>query len=167
MPFDSTRCSIFKTLELVGDRWSILILREVSLYEVTRFAELQQRLGISRAVLSERLDGLVEHGILERVPYQPPGERARHEYRLTEAGTELFPVLIALGQWGDKHRNQGLPPIDIEHSGCGELVHAQLVCDAGHPVTQRETEPHPGPGITGKRTRTARRSGRAGAGARL
>jgi len=141
------RCSIARTLDFVGDRWSLLILREASFYEVTRFEQFRARLGISKAVLSDRLDGLVAHGILERVPYQAPGERVRHEYGLTAAGTELFPVLVALAEWGDKHRNEGLPPVTLSHAGCGAPVHGGLICAKGHHVSQPEVEPEAGPGL--------------------
>jgi len=159
------RCSIARTLDFVGDRWSLLILREASFYEVTRFEQLRTRLGISKAVLTDRLEGLVEHGILERTPYQPPGERIRHEYKLTAAGSELFPVLVALLEWGDKHRNEGLAPITLTHTDCGATVTGGLTCANGHHVDQTEVEPKAGPGLrhgskrprlrAGNRTRTA------------
>lgn len=155
---DPGRCSIARTLEFVGDRWSLLILREASFYGITRFEHLRTRLGISKAVLTDRLDGLVEHGILERVPYQPPGERLRHEYRLTTAGSELFPVLVALLEWGDKHRNEGLAPVTLSHAGCGAAVRGGLTCANGHHVDASEVVPQAGPGLTGE---PARRRGRA------
>jgi len=141
------RCSIARTLEFVGDRWTLLILREASFYGVTRFEQLRARLGVSKAVLTDRLDGLVEHGILERAPYQAPGERMRHEYRLTAAGSELFPVLVALGEWGDRHRNEGKPPITLSHRGCGAAVTGGLTCASGHRVDHSEVEAEPGPGL--------------------
>jgi len=141
------QCSIGRTLDFVGDRWSLLILREASFYGVTRFEHLRTRLGISKAVLTERLDGLVAHGILDRVPYQQPGERARHEYRLTPAGADLFPVLVALLEWGDKYRNEGLAPVSLSHKGCGAAVSGGLTCASGHHVQQSEVQPEVGPGL--------------------
>ena len=153
------RCSIARTLDFVGDRWSLLILREASFYGVTRFEQLRTRLGISKAVLTDRLDGLVEHGILERTPYQPPGERVRHEYKLTAAGSDLFPVLVALLEWGDKHRNEGIAPITLTHTGCAATVTGGLTCANGHHVTQTEVEPEAGPGLRRDTTRPRRRAG--------
>ena len=149
-------CSIGRTLELIGDRWSLLILREISFYDVTRFEQLRSSLDISRAVLSERLDGLVGHGLLERVPYHPPGERIRHEYRLTGAGAELFPILVAIMHWGDKHRNEAAAPIELTHAGCGARVGLQLRCEQGHAVEQAAVVPAPGPGLKRRRAHARR-----------
>jgi DNA-binding HxlR family transcriptional regulator len=101
---DST-CSIARSLGVLGERWTFLILRE-AFRGVTKFAEFRDRLGIAPDVLSDRLSTLVEYGVMERQPYQEPGARARSAYRLTPAGTELRVVLHALQQWGDKY----LPP---------------------------------------------------------
>ncbi|MFF4550072.1 winged helix-turn-helix transcriptional regulator [Streptomyces sp. NPDC001435] len=144
--FDGDLCSIARTVELIGDRWSMLVLRE-AFYGVSRFEQLRENLRISRAVLTDRLDGLIAAGLLERVPYQSPGQRARNEYRLTEAGTELMPAFAALLAWGDKHRNNGMPPVTLTHAGCGAPLRSQLVCDKGHAVTADEVEPEPGPGL--------------------
>lgn len=140
-------CSIGRTLDLVGDRWSMLILREISFYDVSRFERLRTNLGISRAVLTDRLDALVGHELLERTAYQSPGDRTRYEYRLTEAGRELFPILVAIMRWGDKHRNEGMAPIDLRHAGCGGSVDLELRCSRGHEVDQASVEPVPGPGL--------------------
>lgn len=154
---DRGLCSIGRTLDLVGDRWSMLILREISFYEVSRFERLRTNLGISRAVLTDRLEGLVRHELLERTAYQSPGDRTRHEYRLTEAGRELFPILVAIMRWGDRHRNEGMAPIDLRHRGCGGSVDLELRCSRGHEVDQASVEPVPGPGLK----RRLARSGRA------
>src|SRR5262244_2986231 len=98
-------CSIARTLGVVGERWTLLILREAFL-GATRFAEFRDRLGVAPDVLSDRLGTLVEFGVFEREPYQEPNTRSRFAYRLTPAGRELQVVLSALQQWGDRH----LPP---------------------------------------------------------
>ena len=95
-------CSIARTLGVVGERWTFLILREAFL-GASRFAEFRDRLGVAPDVLSDRLATLVEHGVMEREPYREPGARARSAYRLTPAGRELQVVLSALQQWGDEH----------------------------------------------------------------
>lgn len=154
------RCSIARTLDFVGDRWSLLILREASFYGITRFEQLRTRLGISKAVLTDRLDGLVAHGILERTPYQPAGERVRHEYKLTAAGSDLFPVLVALLEWGDKHRNEGLAPITLTHTECGAAVTGGLTCAKGHQVDQTEVAPQAGPGLRRDGKRPKDRAGK-------
>src|SRR5689334_23133173 len=98
--FSPDNCSIAATLGLIGEKWSLLVLRDV-FNGVRRFDELYQRLGAPRQVLSSRLNRLVEEGLLRRVPYREPGRRQREEYRLTEKGLDLYPVLVALLKWGD------------------------------------------------------------------
>ena len=120
------------TLAVVGEKWSLLVLREAFL-GVRRFADLQRNLGAPKAVLTDRLATLVEQDILRRVPYQADGERQRHEYRLTPKGIDLYPTLVALMQWGDKYlADEGVPPLALEHRDCGSPVHLGLVCDDGH-----------------------------------
>lgn len=132
--WDRSRCSVAGTLTVVGEKWSLLVLREAFL-GVRRFADFQRQLGIPKAVLSDRLTGLVEQGILRRVPYQAEGERQRHEYRLTAKGVDLHPTLVALMSWGDRYlAEDGDPPLELEHRDCGERVHQALVCTAGHEV---------------------------------
>ena len=98
--------------------------------------DFQQVLGAPRAVLTDRLNTLVEQGILRRVPYQAPGERQRHEYRLTQKGIDLHPTLVALMAWGDRYlAEDGDVPMELRHRDCGELVHLSLVCDAGHELS--------------------------------
>ena len=134
-------CSIARSLELVGERWALLVVREVSL-GVRRFAEIQQATGAPPAVLSARLRDLVGAGVLETRPYQEPGQRSRLEYRLTDVGRSLQPVLTALKDWGDKHLadDRGVPVVS-RHLDCGAAVHAELVCEAGHTVGGREIRP--------------------------
>ena len=100
--YDEQNCSIARTLEFVGERWSLLILREAFL-GASRFAEFRERLGVAPDVLSDRLAALVEFGVMSREPYREPGARSRFAYRLTPAGHELRLVLSALQQWGDEH----------------------------------------------------------------
>ena len=100
---DSRRCSVARTAEVVGDGWTVLVLRDL-FNGVRRFDDLAAHLGIARNMLTRRLAALVEEGIVERVPYREPGARERHEYRLTAAGRDLRPVLLAMLAWGDAHR---------------------------------------------------------------
>ena len=131
-------CSIARSLAVVGERWALLVVREVSL-GVRRFADIQEATGAPPAVLSARLRDLVAAGVLETRPYQEPGQRSRQEYRLTEAGRSLQPVLTALKDWGDQHLcdERGVPVI-TRHVDCGAAVHAALVCDKGHLVGPRD-----------------------------
>ena len=140
--WDRSRCSVAGTLAVVGEKWSLLVLREAFL-GVRRFADFQANLGAPKAVLSDRLATLVEQGILRRAPYQAEGERQRHEYRLTPKGIDLYPTLVALMQWGDRYlAEDGDVPLELEHRDCGSPVHLALVCDAGHELSgAREVRP--------------------------
>jgi DNA-binding HxlR family transcriptional regulator len=130
--WDRSRCSVAGTLAVVGEKWSLLVLREAFL-GVRRFADFQRILGAPKAVLSDRLGTLVEQGILVRVPYQAEGERQRHEYRLTPKGRDLYPTLVALMHWGDRYvADDGVAPLELRHADCGAPVHLELACDAGH-----------------------------------
>jgi DNA-binding HxlR family transcriptional regulator len=130
--WDRSQCSVAGTLAVVGEKWSLLVLREAFL-GVRRFADFQRALGAPKAVLSDRLGTLVEQGILDRVPYQADGERRRHEYRLTRKGRDLYPTLVALMQWGDRYlADGGVPPLHLQHDGCGASVSLELACEAGH-----------------------------------
>lgn len=132
--WDRSRCSVAGTLAVVGEKWSLLVLREAFL-GVRRFADFQRVLGAPKAVLTDRLGTLVTEGILVRVPYQPDGERQRHEYRLTEKGRALYPTLVALMEWGDTYLADGeLPPLSLRHRGCEAPVHLELRCEEGHPL---------------------------------
>lgn len=161
-PLDYRRdnCSVGLTLEVLGDRWSLLLLRE-AFYGVRRFADLERMLGCAKNVLSDRLGKLVEHGILRREAYKDEGQRERHEYRLTPMGLELFPIIVALMQWGDRWRaGPGGPPVEVLHRDCGAPVHVELRCDAGHGhLTARDTAPRPTAGAIarGPRGRSPRR----------
>jgi DNA-binding HxlR family transcriptional regulator len=123
--YTSQNCSIARTLEVVGERWSILIVREAFL-GIRRFDEYQRRLGIARNVLQARLERLVEEGIMRRELYQerPP----RYEYHLTSKGVDLWPTVVALLKWGDRHAAPAGPPVIIEHQGCGGEVDDRRRC---------------------------------------
>ena len=124
--FADMHCSIAQTLEVVGEWWTLLILRD-SFLGVRRFDEFVERLGISRNVLTDRLDTLVEHGILERRIYDVAHNRS--EYVLTDRGRDLWPVLTALRQWGDRHLfAEGAEPIVVRHLGCGHIAAAEMRC---------------------------------------
>jgi DNA-binding HxlR family transcriptional regulator len=137
-------CSVAQCLEVVGEWWSMLIVRDAFL-GVTRFDRFQQRLGISRNVLNQRLDHLVSAGVLARTPYsQRP---LRHDYRLTAKGRDLWPVLTAMRQWGDAHTAPDGPPLVLVHRTCGHVVDAVLTCSAcGAPITAKDVRAQRGPG---------------------
>jgi DNA-binding HxlR family transcriptional regulator len=142
--FADMHCSVAQTLEVVGEWWSMLILRDAFL-GVTRFDDFQQRLGISRNILNRRLNRLVETGILTKAPYSehPP----RYDYRLTGKGRDLWPVLTAMRQWGDEHAAAKGPPVEMVHKGCGAVADAVLVCSScGEPIGPRDVRAVPGPG---------------------
>jgi len=140
---DRSRCSVAGTLAVVGEKWSLLVLREAFL-GVRRFADFQRILGAPRAVLTDRLATLVEQGILRRVPYQADGERQRHEYRLTPRGIDLYPTLVALMEWGDRYLGDGTGPLELTHRECGAPVHLTLTCEAGHSLAgARDVRPVP------------------------
>jgi DNA-binding HxlR family transcriptional regulator len=118
-------CSIARTLQLIGDRWTILILRD-AFRGVRRFDGFAEDLGIARNLLADRLARLVEHGILEKVQYN---ERPRrYEYRLTERGLDLSPALVAFMRWGDKHLVEDEPPVVLVHRSCGHPLDQVFVC---------------------------------------
>ena len=132
--WDRSRCSVAGTLSVIGEKWSLLVVREAFL-GVRRFADFQRNLGAPKAVLTERLGTLVAAGILSRVPYQAEGARQRHEYRLTDKGRDLYPTLVALREWGDRYLDDGRgAPLAMEHKDCGADVRIELTCAAGHPV---------------------------------
>jgi DNA-binding HxlR family transcriptional regulator len=145
--YDSDTCSIARTLALVGDRWTLLVLRDVA-NGVRRFDELAVHLGVARNILSRRLARLAEAGLVERTAYREQGARERHEYRLSAAGRELIPVLLAFMAWGDKNLAgpEGLPVV-VRHAGCGAPVKVSLTCDEGHDLGDRpRLALEPGPG---------------------
>ena len=147
LDYDSANCAIGATVGLIGERPTFLVLRE-AFNGVRRFADMQRRTGMPRQVLSDRLARLVGEGLLRKVPYQESGQRKRYEYRLTEKGLDLYPVLVALMEWGDRHAvGPAGPQVLLRHRDCGEPVRLQLSCQAGHVLqSAREVTPVPGPG---------------------
>ena len=144
---DTANCSLGRTVELVGQPWVVLILREV-VWGVRRFSDMQAHMGVSKSVLSDRLDHLVEHGVLERRDYQQPGQSKRFEYHLTPKGADLYPVLTALRQWGDKYLvGKGNEPVLLRHETCGHRTTAHLACDhCGEKLAPRDATVYAGPG---------------------
>jgi DNA-binding HxlR family transcriptional regulator len=136
-------CSIGRAMEILGERWTFLILRE-SFYGVRRFSDIQRNLGIARNILSARLQNLVRAGILERRRYQ--AEPERYEYKLTDAGLALYPAIITIMRWGDEHLVDDGPPVVLRHT-CGAEAEPVLVCaHCREPMQPRDVTPVPGPG---------------------
>jgi len=123
--YESQRCSIAKTLEIVGDRWTMLVIRE-AFWGTRRFDDFQRNLGIARTVLTDRLGRLVAEGLLRKERYQEHPER--FAYRLTEKGIDLWPVLMALLAWGDRHAMEGPPPVVVVHRDCGGALDDRRMC---------------------------------------
>lgn len=134
----SARCSVSKALEVVGTRSALLLIREAFL-GTRRFDDFARRVGVTEAVASARLRELVDAGLLEKRPYQEPGQRTRSEYRLTQMGRDLYPVITALRQWGDKYLADDMPALDVTHRECGAPVHAEVRCEKGHLVPLGES----------------------------
>jgi DNA-binding HxlR family transcriptional regulator len=144
---DSGTCSIARTAALVGEPWTLLVLRDL-FNGMRRFDELISHLGIARNVLARRLATLLAAGLVERVGYREPGQRGRQEYRLTAAGRDLRPVLLALMSYGDTHlAGPEGPPVLVEHAGCGGAVRVRLECGNGHRLGPEDpVRGTPGPG---------------------
>ncbi|MEZ0074599.1 winged helix-turn-helix transcriptional regulator [Planotetraspora sp. GP83] len=140
-------CSIERTLTVLGEKWTFLVLRE-AFNGVRRFADFQAGTGAPRQVLSARLARLVAEGLLRKEPYQEPGQRQRDEYRLTQKGLDLYPIMISLMHWGDRHlADPDGAPMIVTHRECGAPVRLHLRCAEGHEVAgPREVTPRPGPG---------------------
>lgn len=138
-------CSMARTIAVVGDRWTLLILRECFL-RTRRFEGFQSALGITRHLLAERLKKLVRHGILRRIPYQDSPKR--HEYILTQKGLDLYPIMMAIVHWGDTHMiDERGRPVLHRHRGCGKDFDPVMVCsECGEPLHAKEVHTHPGPG---------------------
>lgn len=132
-------CGMARAADLIGDRWSLLIIRE-ALYGVTRFDAMQADLDIPRTVLSGRLKKLCDVGVLMRRPYQEPGQRRRHQYVLTSKGVDLAVAMIALMQWGQKQLPENAPAAQIVDRKTGGVCRVGLVSDAGKPVAIGETQ---------------------------
>jgi DNA-binding HxlR family transcriptional regulator len=145
--YESQVCSIAGALEIVGERWSLLIVRNIFL-GLRRFDEIQDNLGIARNVLQTRLTRLIDNDVIEKRLYneRPP----RYEYRLTEKGLALWPTIVALMQWGDRYAApEAGPPVLLEHRGCGGSVDEHRVCaSCGKALEASDVVAHPGPGAT-------------------
>lgn len=145
--YEGEVCSIARSLEMVGERWSLIILRDALFAGSTRFGEFQRTLGIATNILKDRLDGFVEAGIMRRNRYSTRPEL--YEYLLTDKGRELGPVLIALSQWGDKWAAPDGPPMIYSHSTCLAPVHHQVVCaTCGVLEDPSEVQARPGPAMS-------------------
>ena len=146
--FGEMACSIARTLDVIGEPWSPLVLRNIYV-GITRFDQLQQTLGISRKVLAERLKWLVERGVLERSEYssRPP----RYEYALTPMGSELCDLLLVMVRWGDRWlAGEAGPPVLYRHHACGQISHVELTCSVcGEPMHATDVDVLPGPGSSG------------------
>jgi DNA-binding HxlR family transcriptional regulator len=138
--------SVSRALALIGDQWTLMILREC-LFGVRRYGQFARNLGIPRPTLSARLRSMTDAGLLERVPYARAPDR--YEYRLTEAGRELFGAAAMLMRWGDRYlAGPEGPPIVLRHHDCGELAEPALVCGYCHKdLTPYNVTPEPGPGF--------------------
>jgi len=147
LDYDTDNCSVQRTLDVIGEKWTILVLRE-AFNGVRRFDQIRDHVGVSEAVLADRLRKLVTANVLEAVPYREPGQRTRKEYHLTAKGTDLHPVMIALLAWGDRHcTDPEGPALSVTHRDCGEAVEAVVQCRAGHRIESlRDSMTAPGPG---------------------
>jgi DNA-binding HxlR family transcriptional regulator len=140
-----TPCSISRALTVVGERWTLAVVKQ-AFAKTRRFEDFLAALGVSRALLSNRLERLVEAGVLEKRPYQ--SNRTRYEYRLTDAGLALYPVLQALRSWGDEYLAPDGPPLLYTHKDCGGGVTVQLNCDSCQSsISPRDVEVSAGPGL--------------------
>lgn len=152
LDWDIDNCTIGRAMAILGERWTVVVLREV-FNGVRRFDDMRERTGIPRQVLTNRLGTLVDQGILRREPYREPGARVRHEYRLTSRGLDLWPVLAAVLEWGDRYlADPEGSPLTVEHRDCGAPVRPVLRCAAGHDIDDpRQVAPRPGPGARRRR----------------
>ena len=142
--YEGQNCSVAKTLELVGERWTVLILREIY-FGRRRFDEIAANLGIARNVLTQRLQRLIEEDVLTKVAYQERPQR--FEYRLTDKGLDLWPVMVTLMQFGDRHYAPDGPPIVLTHRDCGGTLDAHRTCTTcGAKLGAKDVRAHEGPG---------------------
>ncbi|MDI1301150.1 MAG: helix-turn-helix domain-containing protein [bacterium] len=142
----SLNCSVARSLAVIGDRWTMLVLRNAFM-AVRRFDDFQAHLGVTRHVLADRLSRLVESGVLKKVAYQD--KPARYEYRLTEMGRDLYPVLLALTAWGDKWMDEGRgAPLEYVHKSCGHKFTPTMVCsECREALKPHDVLPVAGPGL--------------------
>jgi DNA-binding HxlR family transcriptional regulator len=156
--YESQVCSIARALEVVGERWSLLIIRNALFASSTRYSDFQRSLGIATNILQDRLDGFVEAGLMRRRRYSKQPEL--HEYLLTEKGRDLAPALIALTAWGDRWAAPNGPPIIYRHTVCGSNLSHQVVCATCGPADDpAQVQADPGPGMpAGRVERMKKRS---------
>lgn len=148
LEIDLSNCSIARTLDLLGEKWTFLILRE-AWFGVSRFGDFERALNCARNLLAERLHMLVREGVLETRPYQEPGSRTRLHYVLTDKGKQIVPALLALREWGDRYLSDpDGPPTYVHHRSCGQRVSVEMRCAAGHHIDSADDlEPADGPGL--------------------
>ena len=142
---DEEACSLARTVSVIGDRWTLLILRDCFL-RVRRFEDFQTRLGVTRPILANRLRKLVDSFVLAKVAYQD--RPRRYEYRLTQKGSDLYPIVMAIVHWGDVHMagTKGRPLLH-QHLGCGKDFDPVMICsECGEPLDPRRVHAHRGPG---------------------
>ena len=156
--FEGMNCSVAQCLEVIGEWWSMLIVRDAFL-GVRRFDDFQSRLGISRNILTSRLTSLVAAGVLQKLPYQD--RPLRHEYRLTDKGRDLWPVLTTMREWGDRWAAPSGPPLELVHNACGRTMVLNHTCSAcGGDVDSRSVRARPGPGASQNRVAAPTLAGR-------
>ncbi|ATL67436.1 helix-turn-helix transcriptional regulator [Nocardia terpenica] len=160
--YDAQNCSIARALEVVGERWSLLIMRDAIFMGVTRFSDFQRRLGLAANILATRLDGFVAAGLMERRKYSEHPDH--YEYLLTEKGRAIQPVLVALTMWGDRWAAPDGPPVVYEHAGCGGEIEQAITCSAcaeslhpDHVVSRGEPQILPRPTASRRERPSARR----------
>ena len=140
--YDGENCSIARALEFVGERWSLLIIRDALLREMTRFSDFQRSLAIAPNILTTRLEGFVDAGLMQIRPR--PDRPSQHDYLLTDKGRDLAPVILALTDWGDRWAAPQGPPVSYEHHGCSGAIHQQIHCDiCGHIPTSADMTARP------------------------
>jgi DNA-binding HxlR family transcriptional regulator len=145
--WSTENCSIARAFEIIGTRSAILLMRE-AFYGARRFDDFARRVGLGEPTVAARLKELTATGLLERVPYQQPGQRTRYEYQLTKMGRDLLPVIIALREWGDTWTaDPEGPPVRLVHRDCEAAVSWRPSCDKGHDVPLDELELQAGPGL--------------------
>jgi DNA-binding HxlR family transcriptional regulator len=147
LDYDAANCTIGAAVRIIGEKWTFLVLRE-AFNGVRRFDDMRRRTEAPRQILSDRLARLVGEGMLRKVPYQEAGQRRRHEYRLTDKGLDLYPIIVAMMRWGDKYAaGPAGPQVQLTHRDCGAPLRLQLTCADGHTLASaRDVTPLPGPG---------------------
>lgn len=148
LQWSTDNCPVVEAARLIGDRSTLIVLREL-LLGVRRFSDIQEHTGLPRQVLSDRLATLLDSGVVRKAPYRDEGQRERFEYRLTEAGLELYPAILALADWGRRHLldSPDDSPVEFVHRDCGAPVELQMACTEHDVVlSPREVVSSPGPG---------------------